>query len=450
MTEDKSPKQGIMDGLKESVTIKLLFIATLILVLLVPSSLVNNLIDERASRQDEMMRDVSDKWSGSQVIKGPVLVIPYKKQIIGIGTSNKEVTREIIENLYILPDNLHIKAGLSTQILHRGIFDVAVYNSLVKVSGNFSKADLASLSLTADQLLLNKAWIVFSISDLKGLKNNPVIKVNDQTLTAEPVFDSASVFGGGLQVAVDISGAKDGNVPFEYALDLKGSQNLSFLHLGKTTDVEASGTWSSPSFDGRYLPDERTVNKEGFKARWRMLYYNRPFPQQWINNDILLNNDKKLGDAIFGVKLRLPVDQYQKTMRTSKYALLIIMLTFISLFLTEVIRKQRIHIFNYVLIGIAMIIYYSLLLSFSEQVGYNYAYLIASVSTIALVSVFIASLLKNKMAALLFAFILSVFYAFIFVIIQLEDFALIIGSIALFMVVAILMYFSRKINWDKH
>ena len=450
MTEDKSPKQGIMDGLKESVTIKLLFIATLILVLLVPSSLVNNLIDERASRQDEMMRDVSDKWSGSQVIKGPVLVIPYKKQIIGIGTSNKEVTREIIENLYILPDNLHIKAGLSTQILHRGIFDVAVYNSLVKVSGNFSKADLASLSLTADQLLLNKAWIVFSISDLKGLKNNPVIKVNDQTLTAEPVFDSASVFGGGLQVAVDISGAKDGNVPFEYALDLKGSQNLSFLHLGKTTDVEASGTWSSPSFDGRYLPDERTVNKEGFKARWRMLYYNRPFPQQWINNDILLNNDKKLGDAIFGVKLRLPVDQYQKTMRTSKYALLIIMLTFISLFLTEVIRKQRIHIFNYVLIGIAMIIYYSLLLSFSEQVGYNYAYLIASVSTIALVSVFIASLLKNKMAALLFAFILSVFYAFIFVIIQLEDFALIIGSIALFIVVGILMYFSRKINWDKH
>ncbi|WP_419700019.1 cell envelope integrity protein CreD [Mucilaginibacter sp. NFX135] len=450
MTENESPKQGIMDGLKESITIKLLFICTLILVLLVPSSLVNNLIDERASRQDEMMRDVSDKWSGSQVIKGPVLIIPYKQQIKETDALNKEVIREHTGNLYILPDNLHIKAGLSTQILHRGIFDVAVYNSQVKISGNFSKADLGSLSLTSDQLLLNKARIVFSISDLKGLKNNPVIKANDQTLTTEPVFDNASVFGGGLQVAVDISGAKDGNVPFEYALDLKGSQNLSFLHLGKTTDVEASGTWSSPSFDGRYLPDERTVNKDGFKARWRMLYYNRPFPQQWIDNDRLLSNDKKLTDATFGIKLRLPVDQYQKTMRTSKYALLIIALTFISLFLTEVIRKQRIHIFNYVLIGIAMIIYYSLLLSFSEQVGYNYAYLIASVSTIALVSVFIASLLKNKMAALLFAFILSVFYAFIFVIIQLEDFALIIGSIALFMVVAILMYFSRKINWDKH
>jgi inner membrane protein len=334
--------------------------------------------------------------------------------------------------------------------LHRGIFDVAVYNSVVRVSGNFSKADLNSLSLTPDQLLLNKARITFSISDLKGLKNNPVIKAGGQTLTAEPIFDNTSLFGSGLQTSIDISNIQNGEVPFEYSLDLKGSQALSFLHLGKTTDVEASGTWSSPSFDGRYLPDERKVDSKGFTARWRMLYYNRPFPQQWVNNDTLLSNDKKLGDAVFGIKLRLPVDQYQKTMRTSKYSLLIIMLTFVSLFLTEVIRKQRIYIFNYVLVGAAMIIYYSLLLSFSEQIGYNWAYLVASVSTVALVAVFIASLLKNKMAALLFAFILSIFYVFIFVIIQLEDLALMIGSIALFIIVAVLMYFSRKINWDKH
>ncbi|MDN5283789.1 MAG: cell envelope integrity protein CreD [Mucilaginibacter sp.] len=450
MITDEPQKRGQMDWLKESVTAKLVFIGILVVVLLIPSSLVDNLITERASRQDEMMQDVSNKWSGSQIIKGPVLIIPYKNQVKYINTDNKESTKDEIENLYILPDNLHIKAGLTTQILHRGIFDVAVYNSLVKVSGNFSKADLSSLSLTPDQLLLNKARIVFSISDLKGLKNNPVIKAAGQTLTAEPVFDNTSLFGSGLQTAVDLSNIKDAEFNFEYALDLKGSQGLSFLHLGKTTDVEASGTWSSPSFDGRYLPDDRKIDSKGFTAHWRMLYYNRPFPQQWINNDKLLSNDKKLGDAVFGIKLRLPVDQYQKTTRTSKYALLIIALTFISLFLTEVIRKQRIHIFNYILIGVAMIIYYSLLLSFSEQIGYNWAYLVASVSTIALVAVFIASLLKNKMAALLFAFILAVFYTFIFVIIQLEDLALMIGSIALFIIVGILMYFSRKINWDRH
>jgi inner membrane protein len=450
MIEEQPQPRTIMDWLKESVTVKLLFIGVLIIVLLIPSSLINDLINERAGRQNEMIKDVSDKWSGEQLVTGPVLVIPYKKHVQKIDTANKVTTRDVIENLYVLPNNLNIKASLNTQILHRGIFDVAVYNSLVKVSGNFSKADLGSLSLTADQLLLDKAHLVFSISDLKGLKNNPVVKAGGQTLTAEPVFGNTLLMGDGLQAAINLSGLKDGEFTFDYNLDMKGSQELSFLHLGKTTDVQASGTWTSPSFDGRSLPDERKVDGNGFSASWKMLYYNRPFPQQWVDDNRLLSNAKKLTDASFGIKLRLPVDQYQKTTRTSKYAILIILLTFISLFLTEVIRKQSVHIFNYVLIAAAMIIYYLLLLSFSEQIGYNWAYLVASVSTIILTATFIASILKNKMAAILFAFILAVLYTFIFVIIQLEDLALMVGSIALFIIVGILMFFSRKINWDRH
>ncbi|WP_295718185.1 cell envelope integrity protein CreD [Mucilaginibacter sp.] len=450
MIEEQPQPRTIMDWLKESVTVKLLFIGVLIIVLLIPSSLINDLINERAGRQNEMIKDVSDKWSGEQLVMGPVLVIPYKKHVQKIDTANKVTTRDVIENLYVLPNNLNIKASLNTQILHRGIFDVAVYNSLVKVSGNFSKADLGSLSLTADQLLLDKAHLVFSISDLKGLKNNPVVKAGGQTLTAEPVFGNTLLMGDGLQAAINLSGIKDGEFTFDYNLDMKGSQELSFLHLGKTTDVQASGTWTSPSFDGRSLPDERKVDANGFRASWKMLYYNRPFPQQWVDDNRLLSNAKKLTDASFGIKLRLPIDQYQKTTRTSKYAILIILLTFISLFLTEVIRKQSVHIFNFVLIAAAMIIYYLLLLSFSEQIGYNWAYLVASVSTIILTATFIASILKNKMAAILFAFILAVLYTFIFVIIQLEDLALMVGSIALFIIVGILMFFLRKINWDRH
>jgi inner membrane protein len=192
------------------------------------------------------------------------------------------------------------------------------------------------------------------------------------------------------------------------------------------------------------------VNNKGFTAKWRMLYFNRPFAQQWAANDTLLNDMHNHEDALFGVKLKLPVDQYQKTMRTSKYGILIILLTFISLFLTEMISKQKIHVFNYILIGAALVIYYTLLLSFAEQIGYNWAYLIASASTIGLVAGFIASLLKNKKSAILFTIILTIFYVFIYVIIQLEDLALLIGSVALFIIVSILMYFSRKINWDNH
>ena len=448
--EEQQQKRGFMDWLKESVTVKLGFIGVLILVLLIPSSLIDNLIRERASRQEEMIKDVSDKWSGSQLIQGPVLVIPYRRHVKYTDTAQKEKEKDVVENLYLLPDNLHIKAALKTEILHRGIFDVVVYNTVITVSGNFGKADLTALNITADQLYPDKSKVTFGISDLKGLKTNPVVNIAGQSSQAEPIFNEHSLFSNGLQSSIKSAALTQNEIRFSYTLDLKGSQELSFLHLGKTTDVEASGNWNSPSFDGRYLPDVRRVTETGFFARWKMLYYNRPYPQQWVGNDNLLTNEKKQDDASFGVKLRLPVDQYQKTTRTSKYSLLIILLTFISLFLTEVIRKQKVHVFNYILIGAAMIIYYSLLLSFSEQIGFTLAYLLASVATVGLISAFIASLLKNKSAALLFGVILSVFYVFIFVIIQLEDYALIIGSIALFMIIAALMYFSRKINWDRH
>lgn len=451
MIEQTPQPQGFLNWLKESVTIKLVFIGFLILVLLIPSSMIDGLIRERAGRQEETIKEVSDQYSGEQLVQGPVLMIPYKKHLTEKDATGKAMTRDIIKNIYVLPNELNYRANVVPEVLHRGIFEVVVYSSAIRVSGNFLKADLNLLSLSADQLLPEKAKLLFSVSDLKGLKTNPQLSVGGQTVTAEPAYGD-TLFSNGLQVAVNLSGLTDKSLPFEFNLDLKGSQELNFLHLGKTTDVEVKGNWGSPSFGGRYLPDSRNIDsiKNTFRAKWRMLYYNRPFPQQWTDDDNLLSNDKKIADASFGVKLLMPVDQYQKTTRSSKYGLLIIMLTFISLFLTELIGKQKIHAFNYILIGAAMVIYYTLLLSFSEQIGFNPAYLIASVATIGLIATFLASLLKNTKAAIIFSAILALFYTFIYVIIQLEDLALMIGSIALFIIVAVLMYFSRKINWDRH
>jgi len=438
-----------MGWLKESVTVKLVFIGILVLVLLIPSSLINNLISERASRQDEVIKEISYNFAGSQVIKGPVLVIPYNVQVNEVDKDGKITTKQGVQNLYVSPDALNIKADEHSDIIHRGIFDAVVYKTTVKVTGNFTKANLVALGITPGQLMPDKAKLTFGISDLKGLKTNPIVGVGGITATATPAFNNQALFADGLQVDLNLSKENLDNLPFNYSLDLTGTDELSFLQLGKTTDVEVNGDWASPSFDGRCLPDSRSITDKGFSAHWRTLYYTGLFPQQWSGDDSLLNNQNRQQDAIFGVKLRLPVDEYQETTRTSKYAILIVLLTFISLFLTELIRKQRIHSFNYILIGAAMIIYYILLLSFSEQIGFTYAYLVASVATVGLITTFIASLLKNTKAATLFAGILSVFYTFIFVIIQLEDFALMIGSIALFIIIAVLMYFSRKINWDR-
>jgi len=445
--EQQQQSAQITTWLRESVSVKLVFIGMLTLVLLIPSAMISNLISERSARRDEVISNISYNFAGKQLIKGPVLVIPYKDQIEATDGNGKPSLKQIERKLFLLPEQLSIKAVLKTDVIHKGMFSAVVYKTQVRMSGNFARANLGSLGIQSAQLLPAKAFVTFSVSDLKGLKTNPSLTLGSQTFVAEPSAGNESAFTNGLQAgAANAGDVADSALPFSCSLDLNGTDGLSFLQLGKTTDVELSGNWGTPNFDGRFLPDTRHIKDTAFNARWHVLYYNSPFPQQWTDSASVLNNVNRQQNATFGVNLRLPVDDYQETTRANKYAVLIIVLTFVSLFLTELIGKRRIHPFNYVLIGAAMIIFYTLLLSLSEQIGFNWAYLVAASATVGLITAFVDSLLKKKSTALSFAAILSVFYGFIYVIIQLEDFALLAGSIALFVIVAVLMYFSRKIN----
>jgi inner membrane protein len=431
---------------KDSILLKLGIITVIILLLLIPSAWIEGLVLDREGYQQQERNAVTNNWADSQLVQGPVLLLPYKKLVTENDKQQKVITREVVRILYVLPQDLQIKAGVKTEPFQRGVYDATVYSATLAINGSFIKPDLAQAGIDPSAVLYDKARLVFSISDLKGLRNNPVIKSERQDYTPEPTVDEAIPFEKGLQVVFPLQPGQ--GFTFAYRLDLKGSNQLSFLHTGKTTDVEINSDWKSPDFTGRYLPDHNIKSNNGFNAKWHMLYYNRPFPQQWLNDNSVLNNKKDRAAAIFGVKLQLPIDQYRKILRTTKYSVLIIVLTFISLFLAELIKKQRVHVFNYTLIGAAMIVYYTLLLSFSEQMGYNWAYLISSGSTIALIALFTASLLNNRVVAVTFSLILSIFYGFIFIIIQLEELSLMFGSIALFIIVATLMYFSRKINWD--
>jgi len=446
MTEQ--PQQQANKWSFDSILIKLSVITAIILLLLIPAAWIQGLISDREGYQQEETASVADKWSGRQLVEGPVLALPYRKLVTETNSENKAVTHIVPKTLFILPQSLKIKAGVKTELFQSGIYDAVVYNSNVSLNGEFDKPDLAGAGIDPADVLYDKARLIFGITDLKGLKNNPAVKVQGVDYSPEPAAGDHLPFENGLQVNFPLQ--KDRGFTFSYDLTIKGSNELNFLDIGKTTEVEVSSDWLHPNFNGRYLPDSRTVSDKGFGAKWHMVYYNRPFPQQWTDLDSVLTGKKAQAEAVFGVKLQLPIDQYRKVMRTTKYSTLIILLTFVSLFLAEMIKKERIHLFNYALIGAAMVVYYTLLLSFSEQIGYNYAYLLSSVSTIALISIFTASLLKNGKVAALFAGILSLFYGFIFIIIQLEELSLLFGSVALFIIIATLMYFSRKITWDKH
>lgn len=432
---------------KFSSTVKALIIGVLTLALLIPSIFVQNLIDERQNRNQQVLDDITNQWSGSQLINGPVLVIPYRSYEKYTDTAKQVNVRETIGKLYILPEHLNYKAATKSQKLHKGIFYAAVYNANVNVNGDFGKIDLTGMQISPAQLLPERAYLLFGISDTKGLKSLPEINFSGQKITTRPAFND-TLFENTMQAAFNATGLLEKSGKFNYTLQIKGSNELRFLTLGKATTAQISGNWASPLFDGSVAADSRKIDTSGFIAKWHTLNLGQTFPQQWVNVDNVFGNKQKVSESSFGVKMTIPVDDYQKTMRSSKYAILIILLTFVALFLTEIITRAPIHTFNYLLVGAAMVVFYILLLSFAEQMGFNFSYAIAAVATVGLISWFIASLLKNGKVAGLLTFILSIFYLFVFVIIQLEDLALLVGSVTLFVIIAILMYFSRKINWD--
>ncbi len=452
--------------IQESIMVKLMSIGFLILILLIPSSWIQSLIDERQQRSAEVVQEVTDKWSGSQTLTGPVLVIPYiKQEIIDRGKDGTEI-REHIEKAFFLPEDLSIEGDVKPQIRHRGIFDVVVYESSLQIKSDFQQPDFKALSIPEEMVQWKDAYMIFGITDLRGISDNPTFLVGGKPFNTEPsnnlAIASKSYNNESEAVVADLSNEisstysskgimtklnwdnKDSfKKDVSIKLNLKGSKQLDFVPAGKTTNVKISSTWSNPSFDGEFLPDTSEIKDSGFSASWKVLHYNRPFSQQWKGNEQTLSGSE------FGMKLLLPVDQYQKSSRTSKYAVLIILLTFVSLFLVEITQKIRIHPFQYILIGAALIIYYSLLLSFSEHLGYNISYIISSLATVTLIGLYSTTFLRTRKLSYLFTILLVIFYAFIYVIILQQDFSLLLGSIGLFLIVGLVMYFSRKINWYK-
>lgn len=441
--------------LRESVIVKLISIGFLVLLLLIPTAWITSIMEERQSRADSVIEEVSGRWSGSQTIAGPVLVVPYmKKEKIEFSQGEIQM-RDVKEFAFFLPESLIIKGNLNPEVLHRGIFDVAVYQSTLSIDAVFPRPDFGSLEEKPDRILWNEAKIAAGISDLRGIVETPTLMLGGKDLVVEPTNDvrfrydrrrnagddNSPWITAGVETLLGWATETDFKEQVSMKLSLKGSSIIRFLPLGKTTDLSLQGPWSSPSFEGEFLPTTRTITNEGFEATWKILHFNRPFAQAWSGKDVTLNRYD------LATRLIVPADQYQKSIRTAKYGILLILLTFTALFLVEIVRKIRIHPFQYILIGAALIIYYSLLLSLSEHMGYNLAYLAATVATVALVSLYSSTFMAKQSLVFLFTGLISFFYGFIFVIIQAQDFSLLIGSLGLFFVVAALMYFSRSVNW---
>ncbi|HCT29851.1 MAG TPA: cell envelope integrity protein CreD [Bacteroidales bacterium] len=423
---------------KNIVVFKVGAIGFLILLLLIPMSMIDSLVMERKARQMEAANEISSKWGFEQKLTGPVLAVPY--MLIEPGQKQGEVITSA-HTAYFLPEMLKVDGKINPEVRNRGLFKVAVYSSTLKVEGNF-KAPIFNQG--NKQIVINwkEAYITIGIPDLRGIRENINFNWNDKSMTCEPGVKSNEIVESGVTVNNILTEApNEADYKFSFDIALNGSRGISFIPVGKETNVSIASTWANPSFDGSFLPYERHISEKGFDAKWKVLELNRNYPQKWVDDKVNLES------SAFGVSLLLPIETYQITERSMKYAILFIALTFMTFFFVEVLRKMRVHPIQYVLVGFGLLLFYLLLLSLSEQMSFNMAYLIATIGIVTMITSYSYSIFKNTRLTTILSSILILLYGFLFVLLQLQDYALLMGSIGLFLILSSVMYLSRKINW---
>jgi inner membrane protein len=370
-----------------------------------------------------------------------VLVIPYREaqSEAAIAANHPPIEREV----YMLPDRYVIAARIDPEVRRRGLFETVVYRTALDISGSFVVADPAEWAPKGAQIHWDAVRLLVDVRDRRSLDAGLAVRWSDGRMLAFVPSRHES----GLSTATPLSAEAVGQAhDFALSLTLKGSEALTFLPLGRDTQVTASSPWRDPSFMGRYLPDKRDVSEHGFAATWTVSYFARDFAQ------VLGPGDPRaftpaVDRSEFGVRLISAVTAYQQAARAAKYGLLIIIGTFTTFFLFEILRGLRIHIFQYGLVGLALCVFYLLLVSLSEQIGFGPAYAAASVAVIGQILLYCHRAVGGWPGTLILGGLLAVTYAALYQLMLLEDQALLIGSIGLFAALSAIMLVTRRIDW---
>jgi inner membrane protein len=430
----------------------------LVLLLQIPLFMIRGLLEERNCRRDTAVREITKTWGRTQTIVGPVLVVPYRalrvveKETIINGRAVR-TTEERMGDAYacFLPEELTVDGDVDPSKRHRGIYEAVVYTTHLKLSGRFAAPDLKPLGLAPDALQWNRAWISFGISDLRGTRETLKLAWDGQALALTP---GSQIDGLRAGLHADLPATANtttlnGAHTFSVELALNGSGTLAFAPLAVQTSVRLKSPWADPSFSGAFLPTEREITPAGFNARWKIPYYGRDYSQQWtcLADQACLNADK-VEPSYFGVDLVTPVDSYRSVERATKHGALFITLLFTAFFLFEVLATLRLHALHYLLVGAALCLFYLGLLSLSEFIAFATAYLAAATASTLLVGLYCRSILHSGSRSLLITAALSAIYGFLYFVLQIQDYALLAGTAALFTVLAVVMYATRKVDWS--
>ena len=452
-------------SLRSSQGLRLLVLSFLALLLLIPVGMVRDVIRERTARRDEAVRDVAGSWGGAQRVAGPRLVVPFVVRWEEPLADGNKLPRERREVAVFLPETLDVTGSLAPQTLERGIFEVPVYTGRLALTGVFAAPDFARLGVVPSEVLWESAELVVDVSEVRAI-DEIALTWGEKALAFEPGGGRALPYSSAVHVpmgALAVRGAR-----FAISLTARGSESLAIAPLGGKTTAKLDSAWPSPSFGGAWLPAERSVTPSGFTASWTVASLGRGFPQSWLApNDPVRGAqpraaveeespwDSSASERVprfasateFGVRLIQPVDAYRMAERSAKYAVLFIALTFATLWLFEVLAKSPLHSVQYLLVGAALCLFFLLELSLAEHIGFGLAYSLASGGIVGLVGGYAWAVLRSAGRAGVVAAIVTTLYAYLFVLLTNEDYALLAGALGLFAALAAVMWLTRQVDW---
>jgi inner membrane protein len=432
--------------MRHSATARLLIMSVLTAALLVPVGLVYSTVQERASRRDSAVNEISGTWGGRQTLSGPVLTVPY----VYSTTDHAGARREVTAFAHMLPRELDVNGALDTSRRRRGIFDVVVYRGEFTVRGRFRPGSLDWVKPAAERVDWSAATVSVGLSDPRGLSRRTVLTWRTREVPFEGSVPNVGLFASGIHARLGetTAPAADADIPFSFMLSVNGTHDFRLLPAAAETTVALRASWLHPSFTGGPLPEQWEAAGQGFSARWRVPDFGRTYAARWVGHDINPEQlQSRAAASAFGVALIQPVDIYQQAERAVKYAVLFIVLTFLMFFLWEILQATLLHPVQYAFVGFALCVFYLLLVSISEHFGFNVAYAVSSMAIVLLIGGYARAVLRGRRQALSVTAALCALYGFLYLLLQLEDFALLAGSVGLLLILAALMYATRRMDW---
>ena len=481
---DQRRSGGFWGRLFRSPGFKFVLIGFIVLLLMIPQLMVWGLVSEREGNARKVRAEVASSWGLAQNVKGPFLIIPFVEKSTTI-SDGKPVEQLIERRAIFLPDDLDIRGKVKSKVLHRSIYNATVYNADLTISGRFGIPDFAKIAPNAVEIRWKDAVFALALSSVSGLKESASLTIdNRHKIPFEP---SLGLPGGqamsGIHVRLFASNAKmDSAIPaFSFATDLSfaGSQALRFSPAGRNTRVSLSSDWPHPSFEGAFLPRKRSIDKRGFKADWQVPHLARSIPQSWVGDNMRVFNGTpgnatvnyrnfrpgrinmkmsslftggrsmdQFGRTMFGVKFYIPLDYYDLVNRALKYGLMFLVTAFAGVFVMELLSGKSIHAVQYLFVGMMMVFFYVLLLSLSEHIGFFNAYLLSSLATGGALSLYVGKIHQSRDKGLIMMALFSLIYGFLYMILRLEDYALLAGALLGFAMLSATMFLTLKVDWS--